>query len=140
MEYERIPWDNIDSAVNAIIEQIRTSKIEYDIIYGVPRGGLPAAVMLSHRLNVPLVHSMEEVLLARRWEKQVLIVDDISDSGRTLKHFSVDQYHIATLYVREHTTVTQPDYKGFSIHHDKWLVFPWETVQEAEEKKSLNTE
>ena len=48
-------------------------------IYAIPRGGLPLAVSLSHRLNLPIIMNETEI------SPQTLVVDDIFDSGATLK-------------------------------------------------------
>lgn len=134
MEYDVVTWQDVDDAVNRILEEVKSGGAAYAAVYGLPRGGLVGAVMLSHRLEIPLALNMEEVWLFRRQGKTVLIADDIADTGETLRHFNEDTFDIATLYIREHTTVTMPRYYGKSITHDKWLVFPWETVKEAKEK------
>jgi hypothetical protein len=133
MEFIEIEWQTIDTAIGKLVSDIQASGEDYTALYGIPRGGLIAAVMLSHRLDVPLLMSMEDVMLFQHQGRKVLVVDDISDSGKTLIAYR-DTYDIATVCVREHTTETQPRFKGFSVNHDKWLVFPWETKKEAMEK------
>lgn len=126
MENEKISWNVIDEAIEKLTSMIKQSGVTYNAIYALPRGGLVAGVMLSHRLGIPLTLNMESVLLLKHQGSNVLIVDDISDSGKTLKHFHEDKYDIATLYVRKHTTIVMPKYGGIYISHDRWLLFPWE--------------
>ena len=116
MEYDIISWENINEAIEIIAKQIEDSKIHYEVLYGLARGGLVPAVMLSHRLNIPMVRN-----------KAVLIVDDISDTGETLKYFDEQKFDIAALFVREHTSKIKPKYSYKNINHNNWLLFPWET-------------
>jgi hypoxanthine phosphoribosyltransferase len=67
--------------------------------------------------------------------ERVLIVDDLVDTGLTLKKvygnfvkFN-DQYNItwdfATLYYKSKTTF-MPDYTVREFDNNDWIVFPWE--------------
>ena len=127
MEYDIISWNDIDEAIEILAKQIEDSKIHYEVIYGLARGGLVPAVMLSHRLKIPMVLNMEEVWRLKVKNKNSLIVDDISDTGETLKYFYDQKFDIATLFVREHTSKITPKYNYKNINHDNWLLFPWET-------------
>lgn len=127
MEYYIITWTDIDEAIEVLAKQIEDSKIHYEVIYGLARGGLVPAVMLSHRLKIPMVLNMEEVWRLKVKNKSVLIVDDISDTGETLRYFDDQKFDIATLFVREHTSKITPKYTYKNINHDNWLLFPWET-------------
>ncbi len=127
MKYDIISWQTIDEAIEILVKKIEASNIEYEVVYGLPRGGLVPAVMLSHALKRPLVLNMEEVWRMKVTGKEVLIVDDISDTGKTLKYFYEQKFHIATLYTRVHTTEVMTSYNAFEVYHDDWLLFPWET-------------
>ena len=127
MEYDIVSWEDVDEAIEILAKQIEDSKIHYEVIYGLARGGLVPAVMLSHRLKIPMVLNMEEVWRLKVKNKNSLIVDDISDTGETLKYFYDQKFDIATLFVREHTSKITPKYNYKNINHDNWLLFPWET-------------
>ena len=127
MEYDVISWEDIDNAIEILAKQIENSGIHYEVIYGLARGGLVPAVMLSHRLKIPMVLNMEEVWRLKVKNKAALIVDDISDTGETLRYFDDQKFDIATLFVREHTSKIKPKYSYKNINHDNWLLFPWET-------------
>lgn len=131
MEYDIITWETIDKAVLSLTNQIKESGVNYEVIYGLARGGLVPAVMLSHSLKVPIVLNMEEVWRLKVKGKDVLIVDDISDTGETLKYFKDQNIDIATLYTRVHTTKTFARYNAFEVNHDNWLMFPWETLSSS---------
>ena len=101
MEYDIITWENINEAIEIIAKQIEDTKIHYEVLYGLARGGLVPAVMLSHRLNIPMVLNME--------------------------YFDEQKFDIAALFVREHTSKVKPKYSYKNINHNNWLLFPWET-------------
>ncbi|WP_300368109.1 phosphoribosyltransferase [Brachyspira sp.] len=127
MEYDIISWENINEAIEVLAKKIEDSNIRYEVIYGLARGGLVPAVMLSHKLKIPMVLNMEEVWRLKVKNKAALIVDDISDTGETLRYFDDQKFDIATLFVREHTSKIKPKYSYKNINHDNWLLFPWET-------------
>ena len=72
----------------------------------------------------PVLEKLEEFDLNIN-KKNILIVDDISDSGHTLKHYKKQGYTTATLDVRN-TTVTKPDYYCNWLETTDWIVYPWE--------------
>lgn len=88
-------------------------------VYGPPRGGLVFAVMLSHRLGVPMLMAPCD---------GCLIVDDICDEGDTLRHYRKTlNCKIATMYYVQGATVT-PDFWMLEKTRGDWVVFPWEAV------------
>jgi len=132
MTKKEISWATIDELVGIIARKIHTDSPNIDSIYGIPRGGLIPAVLLSHKLGLPLVQQPKS---------NSLVVDDISDSGNTFIDFIDTLYkpHVyfsgvktATLFERENTAFS-PDYVGLHIKYQDWLVFPWEYEIHAEE-------
>ena len=69
-------WKDFDKSVEYISNQCRF--LEFSGIYGIPRGGLCLAVALSHKLKINLISEPS---------KNSLIVDDIYETGITLKTF-----------------------------------------------------
>ena len=123
-----LSWSWVDDQLTQIQKQIN---IEYQWITGLPRGGLIPAVMLSHRLNLPYIpfHQITN-------EENILLVDDISDSGVTLKKNINTNVDTATLALR-YTSEFTPDYFGTNITDDRWLVFPWETLNSESKQDYL---
>jgi len=74
--------------------------------------------------------------------KRVLVVDDIADTGRSLKlvtehvlERAAQEVKVATLYTKP-WSIVNPDYCEKQTEH--WVVFPWdlkETVRSAFEKR-----
>ena len=67
-------WNEFDKSVEYIANKCKF--LNFSGIYGVPRGGLCLSVALSHKLKINLIS--EPV-------KNSLIVDDIYETGTTLK-------------------------------------------------------
>jgi hypoxanthine phosphoribosyltransferase len=120
MEKVYLDWVNIEALVKCIALNIKLSKCPPSYISGLPRGGLIPAVMLSHELNIPfiplsLIESLPTI--------DILLVDDIADSGETLEAYR--KYNTAVLHYKmqsEHI----PTYYGMEIPNDAWIVYPWE--------------
>lgn len=101
-------------------DQYKSGKYKY--IYGIYRGGLPIAVHLSHHLNLPLIKTFEHITKP----SEVLIVDDICDTGKTLEEFK--GHDTATLYYKDRSTVKPTYYVNTT---NKWVIYPWEHENEV---------
>tara|TARA_B100000900_G_C20212830_1_gene566554 strand:+ start:123 stop:560 length:438 start_codon:yes stop_codon:yes gene_type:complete len=127
MNKSYIDWNEIEALIFRLLYRIRTSDLKFKNIYGLPRGGLIPAVMLSHRLNIPLVKG--------DIGPDTLIVDDICDSGETLdkfveKHQTLYSFPFnlktAVLHYKPHTSCFEPTFNAEKWNKDDWLVYPWE--------------
>lgn len=115
-----VTWDDVDSFVNILVDKIKAEGRKFTGVYGLPRGGLVFAVMISNRLNVPMLMAPTD---------GCLIVDDIADSGKSLHHFTendtqFNKYYLATMFYHQRSIVV-PDYYQY-YKEDRWIVFPWE--------------
>ena len=115
-----VSWNDLEDFVNSLIEELNKKEIKPTGVYGVPRGGLILATLISYKMDIPLLLNAS---------KGCLIVDDIADSGRTLLHFTendtqFNKYFIATMFYHKRSIV-KPDFYKFE-KNDKWIVFPWE--------------
>jgi hypoxanthine phosphoribosyltransferase len=118
MEKRFLTWEYIDNAMSDLASKIKESGITITSIYGLPRGGLIPAVMLSHKLNIPLFKSGYDVLVG-----SVLIVDDICDTGETLEKYT--NYPIATIHHKQ-TAMVEPMFYYSLVRGNAWIVYPWE--------------
>jgi hypoxanthine phosphoribosyltransferase len=115
MKNIKISWQEAGKMIDHVSEQVVKSGIKFDGIYGIPRGGLPLAATLSHKLNIPLlVHPTDNCLL----------VDDISDTGKTLSNLKNKK--IACLYSSSWTTKNPDFFHSIKTDKDSWIIFPWE--------------
>ena len=115
-----VSWKDMEEFVDSLINEMNKQNFKPTGVYGIPRGGLIPATLISYKLDIPLLLNAS---------KGCLIVDDIADSGRTLMHFTendtqFNKYFIATMYYHNRSLV-KPNYYKFE-KNDKWIVFPWE--------------
>lgn len=120
MNKEYIKWKDIEEYLKAVKERYSSEKITG--VYGIPRGGLIFAVILSHMMNIPLLLAPTE---------NCIIIDDICDSGESLVHYyknssgnKNNKYHITTMYYKENNLVVPEFY--LKEKENKWIVYPWE--------------
>ena len=124
MNKVELSWNDVEQYIEKL--QIKYEDQNISGVYGVPRGVLVLAVIISHRLQIPLLTAPT---------KDCLIVDDICDSGESLLHYVKNSsavnkplYHISTMIYKENNLVIPEYYWG--LKEDKWIVFPWENKNE----------
>lgn len=110
-----LSWDDIDGLINKLCERIKEEIPLIDSVYGIPRGGLIPAVLISHQLELPYVSVIG---------KNTLVVDDICDSGVTLKNSP--GIYTAVIYQKPETSCYTPNVWADLHLGDEWLIFPWE--------------
>jgi hypoxanthine phosphoribosyltransferase len=117
-----LEWRDVDDAINRLATNISNSGTKFSFIGGLPRGGLIPAVMLSHKLNTPFVSQANIAGVSGN----LLIVDDICDSGKTLKRFKYESnVYTATIHYKT-TAITEPNFWWKLASKDEWIVYPWE--------------
>ena len=130
-------WSYIEYQVNKICKDIGDTK--YDVVVGISRGGLVPAVMISHKLKLPLLTmtvtlrdnlARVQSLKIKKGEK-ALVVDDINDSGNTLtmisEFFKTRHIHAGYAVLQNKLSSNfSVDYHGTLQDNDNWINFPWE--------------
>lgn len=147
-----VSWNDVQRQVQELVRQMWQDRWVPDYVVGITRGGLTPANLISQYLGVP----METLKVSLRdgnqdcesnfWMqedavngKNILIVDDINDSGATLnwihKDWDIgsrwgDNVRVAVLYDNESSeSKITPDYSAEDINKaedPQWIVFPWE--------------
>ena len=157
--FETPTWNETYTMLLRQADKIRRSRFKPDVILGVSRGGLIPARLHSDLLENPclttartecyhgLGKSRETPVLAQPVSmpitgKKVLIVDDVADTGRSLKlvtehvmENAAQEVMVATLY-RKPWSMVKPDY--CEKQTELWVVFPWdlkETVRRTFENR-----
>jgi hypoxanthine phosphoribosyltransferase len=152
LEFEVPSWNEIYSLLLKLAEAVRKSKYEPDVIVGVSRGGwIPARIMSDLLENPKLANVATEYYLGVAETKQepsltqsvslsvkdqrVLVVDDVTDSGESLKLINshleeqgASEIRVATIYYKP-WSVTVPHY--YEKETCLWLIFPWEQKEAA---------
>lgn len=158
IEFEVPSWDEIYEMLLKLADMIRRDSFKPNVIVGISRGGWPPARVMSDLLgNVNLANvrvefyrgvaetGSEPVItqpLSMSIEgKSVLVMDDVADSGKSLKIVKdyiekegAKEIKVATIYYKPWSIVV-PDY--YVKITRRWVVFPWErkeTVKSLVEK------
>lgn len=153
-----LTWTNIEVDCQALAEQVFTRK--FDTIVGIANGGMIPATILAKKLKINRLlsaniksyqedkprdgaHNTSDVVKTLSFpsyrdlmeSRSILFVDDLSDTGLTLKHINEKYYYhtnpnhnkweFATLYYKPKTEF-KPEYTVRSYDNDEWIVFPWE--------------
>jgi hypoxanthine phosphoribosyltransferase len=163
-------WQDIESQTQEILRQIHVDAWRPDYVVGLTRGGLVPANLISQylgcrmeTLKVSLRDGgeaesnlwMSEDAFGHNMEqpKNILIVDDINDSGATLNWIKEDwqdscfpkdkrwkeiwgsNVRVACLYDNESSkSKLDVAYSAVTINKadkDVWIVFPWENWWQA---------
>jgi hypoxanthine phosphoribosyltransferase len=129
------------------IRQVKN--FEFDHVVGIYRGSLPMAVHISNVFDVPMSiiglqtrdGDDKEPYMIKAIDhihqgfpgKKILIVDDIYDTGLTMKKviryltpYSIDRIQGFCLFGKDNNFNV-----SYANEHDgSWIVFPWETLNE----------
>jgi uncharacterized protein len=167
-DYEVPTWNQIYELLLTLSQRIQSQHFLPHIIVGISRGGLIPARILVDLLETKefttfqiqfytnIEQTLQKPILKRPTTtnligKRVLLVDDIADSGQSLKlaltHLrkqDVTETKTVTLYLKPRSKII-PDFYG--IQTSKWVVFPWDTketlrkiIQGQQSKEALNFE
>lgn len=147
IEREVLTWQMFGTAVDDLAHRVVDDGFEPDIVLSVARGGLALGMGLGYALDVKNVFTVNVEFYTGVDERlevpimlppvphavdlaglNVLIADDIADTGLTLRH--VQQFcegHVAdvrTAVVFEKSrSVVKPDYAWRAT--EAWVDFPW---------------
>jgi len=173
----KVFWGEVESLVSNIADKMISADYKPDIVIAILRGGIvPARILCNYFEKASLftvtaklydkvddwqteagyMHDMGEVKVGDLYiditgNEKTLIIDDISDSGKTFKAvleeicnkyvIPYDNKNIktASLYVRE-KSIFVPDFCGEKVKHGKWFDFPWEKKIECEKQPNFCAE
>ena len=152
LDFEIPSWNQVYIFLQKIADAVKKSKYEPDIIVGVSRGGwIPARIMVDLLENPTLANIATEYYLGVAEtkhepsitqpvsisvkDKKVLVVDDVADTGESLKLVNAhlkekgaSEIRIATIYYKQ-WSVTVPQY--YAKETCMWIIFPWEQKEAA---------
>ena len=158
LEFEVPSWEQIYELLLNLANRIRKANFRPDVIVGISRGGWPPARIMSDLLENPELANVKaefylgvaetkgEPMITQPVSvsvmgKKVLVVDDVADTGKSLRlvrsHLEeqgATEVKIATIYYKPWSILT-PDW--YEKETSSWVIFPWErkeTVRNIVEK------
>ncbi|NPA71120.1 MAG: phosphoribosyltransferase [Crenarchaeota archaeon] len=153
-----LSWEDVYSHMVKLCEKILDSGWRPDVIVAIARGGLVPAMVISDVLNVkdilviqlehwpapgttlPEVKIRHDIPNEDLSGKKILIVDDVADTGDTLKfakemiekRFTNVDVKTAALHVKVGKAKFIPDYSALNVDPGVWIVYPWSCVEDME--------
>ena len=153
MKCELVSWEQYNKLARQLTRAIRSAGIEIDMIIAIGRGGYMPARLLSDLLGIMDLTSFKiehyhgsqkssQVMIKYRLnadvnQRNILLVDDVSDSGDT---FDVAIDHIESLGAPNtlHTAVLHyksvsksiPDFYAQEVTAWRWIIYPWAVTED----------
>ncbi len=137
-----IKWDEFHQHTKNLCQKIKASG-EYDKIVAISRGGLLPAGIIAYELNIRNTQSINIARYDNNYDRRAdedieisghpgtvnektLIVDDLSDSGRTFRILRAiyPQAKYVTVYAKSAGAPVVDIYE--KEMPDEWIVFPWD--------------
>lgn len=168
IDYEVPTWNQIYDMLLSQAQKIQRQPYNPDIIISIARGGLIPARILTDLLETPQLATIQiefytdinqtrqeptlkQTLTTTIKGKKTLIVDDIADTGESLKlaktHLQqqgANEIKTANLYTKPQS-ITTPDF--YEKQTSQWVVFPWDTketlrkiIRKQQSKRATNQE
>ena len=133
-----------------LANRIKNSGFEPEVIVGVSRGGWPPARVMSDLLENSNIANMKvefykdigvrskrpritQSVTSPVEGRRVLVVDDVADTGRSLKVVAqhirrrgAKELKVCTIY-KKPQSIFAPDYYARTTR--KWIIFPWERLE-----------
>ena len=108
----RLKWRDIEDAVARMCDYWQHQPVTS--VYGIPTGGCFVALMVSRRLDLPMLDFVGMTSL---------VVDDLIDSGDTMRPYVQRGHHGDALFRKAHS----PQFLApSSTLVSGWIQFPWE--------------
>ena len=154
IEYHYMNWESSYNETLKLFEKIKEDNFLPDIVIGIARGGwIPARLLADFfvlretaNMKVEAYEMIGEMSANAKITqdieipidgKKVLVIDDIADSGASLKmavgsllRRNPAELKTATLFYKK-TSVVIPDY--YNVLTSAWEIFPWETFETIKE-------
>ena len=137
-----VDYPEICAGIHCLYDRIAAAPDGWrpDAIVAIVRGGLVPAAHFSYRFDLPLFFINDYALLSDLGEcRNILVVDEINDSGKALHRVKGEifsqavhahrEVRYAVLYTRYTTTFPADYYLDFApyyVDNDAYQFFPWE--------------
>ncbi len=151
MEFLSVTWKDLHLSSFNLSQQIKKGGNKPDLIVAIARGGITIAHILSDFLRLPVStftissykdlkqHTIPEIkfkLGESLHNKHILLVDDVSDSGKTfvrgieyLQELKAKTIQTASLFIKPQTCFVPNFYVKKT---KKWIIFPYDMRETVE--------
>ena len=148
IQYLPISWNEYHTSAQKLAATVLDHTEPIDQIVAISRGGLTLGHLLTDLLRIPIsiisiqsytdIQTSGEAILTAKLQnsikhKHILLVDDVSDSGKTMRRATkyvtragAKKITTVTMFYKPHS-VFRPDY--FAKQTTKWILFPYEPTE-----------
>lgn len=128
-------WQQFDSDIKAICKIIKEKYPKIKTVLGIPKGGLVPAVAIANHLGLKLYKSFQDIQTTYKRD-DILVVDDICDSGKTFHSIEGINLFITCSLVRKTEASFKPDIVLHEFSNEKigWVRFPWEPEKKEQKR------
>lgn len=137
-----------------LAQSIMKNSTDFDFVVAIARGGVLPARLICDFLNIHRLTSIQvrhyqkgakeleqakiiDPLQVDIKENKVLLIDDVNDSGKTLKaavehveSLGPDLLKTAVLHEKSHT-IHESDFTGEKLKKWKWLIYQWAATEDV---------
>ena len=132
-----LTWWNFEQWMGSLVTKLQREHPQLKAVYGPERGGSVPAVVLSHRLKLEYLDWAEVQAFTlggkpKYAPNEVLVVDEIVDSGETLAGIldTLPRGVVTACWVAKAGPMSQFPaliaHMSFPENNNDWLIFPWE--------------
>lgn len=146
----KLSYPEFKSALKKVSDKIKQDKYVPDVILSIARGGLIVGTQLSYNLGIKTIGSINMefynginktldkpiivppiIDLEQFRDKNVLIVDDVLDTGSTMIELInlilpiVKSYKTMVIF-KKNQSIINANYTWKEVSTDVWIDFPWE--------------
>ncbi|MBN1932147.1 MAG: phosphoribosyltransferase [Desulfobacterales bacterium] len=150
---ELFSWNQIYKLTRRLFIKIREAQYQPDIIVAIARGGyIPARILcdfmeVSNLTSIRIEHyksvnkkqhaCLSEHLCINIHAMKVLLVDDVSDTGDTLRlalnHLESFRPAEVKSAILHHKVVSDlaPDFYAEKVINWRWIIYPWAAIEDV---------
>jgi hypoxanthine phosphoribosyltransferase len=147
MNIFKLSWEETEKLTRELSQKIQAGGFRPDCVLGIATGGLIPLALIAKELNIRNVatltassyekHEQKEISIGNLPSidlvgKKVLLVDEVAETGETLKKVSeliIEKYKVgelktATIGLNKEKCKYPPSF--VALEKNDWIVFPWE--------------
>lgn len=156
MKCQLVKQDEVYELSYRLSMKMMDAGYEPDLVVAIARGGFPVAryicdfLDLSELASTRIKHytagsrqeekaDLKNPLNAEVKNRKVLIIDDVNDTGNTLKvavgyiqNLQAENIKVGVLHEKQNT-VFKADFVAESIREWRWITYPWAMVEDVKE-------